>query len=60
MMIKNLTPMQLDAIREVGNIGAGHAATVLSQLLKQRVSMTVPQVNILPLNEACNVVGGLE
>lgn len=59
-MIKDLSPMQLDAIREVGNIGAGHAATVLSQLLKQKVAMTVPRVNILPLPEACNVVGGPE
>jgi len=60
MMIKNLTPLQLDAIREVGNIGAGHAATVLSQLLKKKVSMSVPQVDILPLAEACDVVGGPE
>ena len=59
-MITNLTPFQLDAIREVGNIGAGHAATVLSQLLNKRVAMSVPKVNILPLAEACDVVGGPE
>jgi chemotaxis protein CheC len=59
-MINELTPLQLDAIREVGNIGAGHAATVLSQLLNQKVSMSVPEVNILPLAEACDVVGGPE
>ena len=59
-MIENLTPLQLDAIREVGNIGAGHAATVLSQLLNTKVSMSVPQVNILPLADACDFVGGPE
>jgi chemotaxis protein CheC len=59
-MIENLTPLQLDAIREVGNIGAGHAATVLSQLLNKKVSMSVPQVNILPLDDACDFVGGPE
>ena len=59
-MINGLTPLQLDAICEVGNIGAAHAATVLSQLLNKKVAMTVPQVNILPLAEACNVVGGPE
>lgn len=59
-MIQNLTPLQLDAIREVGNIGAGHAVTVLSQLLKQKVAMAVPEVAILPLAEACDVVGGAE
>lgn len=52
--------MQLDAIREVGNIGAGHAATVLSQLLKKKVEMTVPQANILPLAKACELIGGPE
>ena len=30
--IRNLTPGQLDALREVANIGAGHAATALSQM----------------------------
>lgn len=59
-MINDLSPMQLDAICEVGNIGAAHAATVLSQLLNKKVAMTVPQVNILPLAEACNIVGGPE
>lgn len=59
-MIQNLTPLQLDAMREVGNIGAGHAATVLSQLLKQKVLMSVPEVAVLPLAEACDVVGGVE
>ncbi len=59
-MVSDLTPLQLDAIREVGNIGAAHAATVLSQLLNNKVSMTVPQVNILPLAEACDFVGGPE
>src|SRR5690554_454963 len=58
--IKGLSSIQLDALREVGNIGAGHAATVLSQLLKQKVSMSVPRVNILPLNEAADYIGGPE
>ena len=28
----SLKPMQMDALREVANIGAGHAATALSQM----------------------------
>jgi chemotaxis protein CheC len=59
-MKMDLTPLQLDAMREVGNIGAGHAATVLSQLLNKKVMMSVPQVSILPLAEACDIVGGAE
>ncbi|MDP4088233.1 MAG: chemotaxis protein CheC [Bacillota bacterium] len=43
--------LQLDALAEVGNIGAGNAATALSQLLNKKVDMTVPAVNIIPFNE---------
>lgn len=55
-----LSSIQLDALREVGNIGAGHAATALSQLLKNKVIMTVPRVNLLSLSEACDFIGGPE
>ncbi|WP_010239612.1 chemotaxis protein CheC [Clostridium arbusti] len=50
MNYSELTPMQLDAFREVSNIGAGNAATALSQLLNRKVDMTVPSVNIIPLD----------
>lgn len=56
--ILNLTHMQLDALREVGNVGAGNAATALSQLINRKIDMTVPQVSILPLGEVPDVVGG--
>jgi chemotaxis protein CheC len=55
--IADLSSIQLDAMREVGNIGAGHAATVLSQLLKQKVEMAVPRVSVTPLTEAANFIG---
>ena len=38
---------QLDVLREVGTIGSGSAATAVSQLLRKRVSITVPQVSLL-------------
>lgn len=53
-----LDEVQLDAIREVGNIGAGHAATALSQLIGKKVIITVPRVLCVPLTEATAVVGG--
>ncbi|HEX2952786.1 MAG TPA: chemotaxis protein CheC [Bacillota bacterium] len=59
-VIQELNELQLDALREVGNIGAGHAATVLSQMLNQRVEMTVPRISILPLGEVCENIGGSE
>ena len=31
--LRSLKALQLDALREVANIGAGHAATALSQMI---------------------------
>lgn len=43
-MRDTVTPRQLDAIREVVNIGAGHAATNLSALTGLRVMISVPRI----------------
>jgi len=51
---------QMDVLREVGNIGAGHAATALSKLLNKPVDMTVPRVNLVPFDEIAEQVGGPE
>jgi len=53
---RNLTPEQLDAMREVANIGAGHAATALSQMTEQRIMISVPRVNVSPLEEVPNQI----
>ncbi len=37
-----LNNIQLDALKELGNIGAGHAATALSQLIKREIHIQVP------------------
>ncbi|HPT62798.1 MAG TPA: chemotaxis protein CheC [Candidatus Atribacteria bacterium] len=52
--------MQLDALREVGNIGAGNAATALSKVVGKRVKMEVPLVKILPLKDVPDWLGGPE
>jgi chemotaxis protein CheC len=61
-MIKfeELSNSQLDILKEIGNIGAGHAATALSQILLEKIRMTVPAVSILPLTKASEVLGGVE
>jgi len=55
--VRDLKESQLDAMREVANIGAGHAATALSQMTNRRIMITVPRVNVRPLEEACDTVG---
>lgn len=53
----NLTNIQKDALIEIGNICAGNAATALSQLLKKRINIVVPQILFLPIEEVPTVVG---
>jgi len=40
--------MDLQILLELGNIGAGHAATSLSEILQQPVSIDVPKIDSLP------------
>ncbi len=56
----HLSDLQLDALAEVGNIGAGHAATALSQLVGSAVSIDVPEVRLLPVTAVTGVFGGPE
>lgn len=60
MIYENLTPIQLDALREVGNIGTGNAATALSQLLNKKIDMTVPSINVVPFDDIFSSIGGEE
>jgi chemotaxis protein CheC len=50
----------IDAMREVANIGAGHAATALSQITGQRIMISVPRINITTLDNIPNTIGGAE
>lgn len=54
MEYKNLTSFQLDALREVSNIGAGNAATSLSVLLGTKIDMSVPNMNLIAFDELFN------
>ncbi|NNG15997.1 MAG: chemotaxis protein CheC [Gemmatimonadales bacterium] len=49
--------LEIDAIREVANIGAGHAATALSQMIEQTVMISVPEVTVVPLEDVGHLVG---
>jgi chemotaxis protein CheC len=55
--VQKLTPAERDALREVANIGAGHAATALSQMTGRKIMIDVPEVSIRPLEEAADLVG---
>jgi chemotaxis protein CheC len=57
---RELGALQLDALREVANIGAGHAATALSQMTKRRIMVSVPKLQIVRLEDAPDVLADPE
>ncbi|OLN22879.1 CheY-P-specific phosphatase CheC [Domibacillus antri] len=58
--IDHIQPIHLDILKEVGNIGAGHAATSLSTLLNRKIDMKVPSVRVVPFTEMMELTGGSE
>ena len=52
-----LTSNQCDALQELGNIGAAHAATTLSTMLMTNIEMNVPEINIVQLSHLHEYVG---
>ena len=49
--LRALTPIHLDALREVANIGAGHAATALSQMTERTILISVPTITIARIEQ---------
>jgi len=49
--IRSLKALQVDALREVANIGAGHAATALSQMVGETIMISVPTINVSRLED---------
>jgi chemotaxis protein CheC len=60
MDIEKLSEMQLDALRETGSIGAGHAATALSQLVGHGIEIDVPTLEVVAIGAVPHVFGGPE
>ena len=57
MDVKGLDDRQLDALREVTNIGAAHAATGLSQMTERTTMISVPEIKMLHLETVHQLVG---
>ena len=52
-----LNDLQKDALKEVGNIGAGHAATALSQLLNAKINLSEPRIDVIKFRDLASRVG---
>lgn len=59
-IINNLSDMQKDALKEIGNIGAGNAATAFSQFLDSKIEMNVPSVEVVAVTDIPEVTGNIE
>lgn len=57
MPYSNLNSLQLDALKEVANIGAGNSATSLSILFSQKIDMAVPSVDIIKFDSLLDSYG---
>lgn len=55
-----LTPLQLDALKELATVGSGHAASGLSSMLGKRIDLSVPKVQVIPFSQVADCLGGAE
>ncbi|WP_047984862.1 chemotaxis protein CheC [Ornithinibacillus californiensis] len=60
MNYAQLSHLQIDALREIGNIGAGNAATSMSKLIQKKIDMDIPDISIVSFDEVMDMVGGPE
>lgn len=56
--IKSINEVKLGILQEVGNIGAGNAATALSKLVNKKIEMNVPVVRVISFQELMDLYGG--
>lgn len=60
MDIENLNEFMIDVLKELGNIGAGNAATSLASMTSKKIDMEVPNVKILEFKDVSGILGGEE
>ena len=46
-----------DVLKEIGNIGAGNATTAIANMLNHRMNMSVPKVELLPVEKIGTSIG---
>ncbi|NHZ36082.1 MULTISPECIES: chemotaxis protein CheC [Massilia] len=56
----NLSELQHDALVEIFNIGVGHAAKSMSEIVNEEVTMSVPSISFLNRADAAEMLGNKE
>lgn len=57
---KSLSDLQIDALQEISNIGLGHAATSLAEMLDRKIDMDVPHADFISFERVIELIGGYE
>ncbi|WP_027363306.1 chemotaxis protein CheC [Desulfotruncus alcoholivorax] len=60
MKDKSFSELQIDALQEISNIGLGHAATSLAEMLDRKIDMGVPHADFVSLEKVIELIGGYE
>lgn len=55
-----MNDMQIDVLREIGNIGAGNATTALAKLVNAKIDMKVPRVALVDFPNLSATIGNEE
>ncbi|WP_313756543.1 chemotaxis protein CheC [Tissierella sp.] len=58
--VDNLNNFMIDILKELGNIGAGNAATALAGMISRKIDMKVPNVRIMEFKDVAEILGGEE
>ncbi|MFP4402860.1 MAG: chemotaxis protein CheC [Nanoarchaeota archaeon] len=54
----SLSTDELEALKELGNIGIGNAAIALSKILDKKVNMSIPDTSFIPITTFSDHFGG--
>lgn len=57
---EELNSFHMDVLREIGNIGAGNAATALARMLDRKIDMKVPKIQVMQFSEVSDILGSPE
>ncbi len=57
---ESLNSLQLDVLKELGNIGAGNAVTALGKMIDKKIHMQVPKVELLEFDKVGDMLGGAD
>ena len=60
MSFDEINEKYYDVLKEIGNIGAGNATTAIANMLNLKMNMSVPNVELMPVEKIGSVIGSEE